>query len=487
MTHLINNHWLTGNGQTFDSVNPANNHLLWQGKGADAQQVDNAIIAAREAFPAWALMSYAERLTMIKAFQTQLRDKAELIAIAIAQETGKPLWETRTEAGAMVGKIDLSAKAYEERTGVVSKPAPAGTQAWLRHRPHGVVAVFGPYNFPGHLPNGHIVPALLAGNTVVFKPSEQTPMVAEITVKCWLDAGLPAGVLNLLQGARETGIALANHSGIDGLFFTGSSSTGMLLHKQYAGNPDKILALEMGGNNPLIVSQVADPRAAVHEIIQSAYISAGQRCTCARRLYVPIGAQGDQLVNMLISAIEKIRVGLYDDEPAPFMGSVISFAAAQKLLKAQQDLIEKGAIPLVTMSLLAKNTGLLSPALIDVTHATDLPDEEHFGPLLKLVRYENFDHAINMANNTSFGLSAGLLSDSREEYDYFLPRIRAGIVNWNKQITGASGASPFGGVGASGNHRASAFYAADYCAYPVASIEASELTMPAQLSPGLDL
>lgn len=487
MTHLINNQWLAGFGPAFDSVNPANNDILWQGHAANAQQVDDAVIAARSAFPDWSLTSYQERLTKIKAFQTQLHAKAEQIALAIAQETGKPLWETRTEATAMAGKIDLSAKAYEERTGLVSKPAPAGTQAWLRHRPHGVVAVFGPYNFPGHLPNGHIVPALLAGNTVVFKPSEQTPWVAEITLQCWLDAGLPKGVINLVQGARETGIALANHTGIDGLFFTGSSSTGKLLHQQYAGRPEKILALEMGGNNPLIVSQVADPRAAVHEIIQSAYISAGQRCTCARRLYVPQGAAGDLLVEMLITAIGKIRVGLYNADPAPFMGSVISFAAAQALLKAQQGLIDKGATALVSMTLLAAGTGLLSPALIDVTKAKDLADEEYFGPLLTLVRYQTLDQAIEMANHTSFGLSAGLLSDSRAEYDYFLPRIRAGIVNWNKQITGASGAAPFGGVGASGNHRASAFYAADYCAYPVASIEADALTMPAQLSPGLDL
>jgi succinylglutamic semialdehyde dehydrogenase len=487
MTHLINNQWLAGNGPAFDSVNPATNDILWQGQGADRSQVEAAIKAARAAFPAWSSSSYEDRLAMVKAFQTQLKQRAEEIAIAIAQETGKPLWETRTEAGAMAGKIDLSAKAYEERTGVVSKPAPAGTQAWLRHRPHGVVAVFGPYNFPGHLPNGHIVPALLAGNTVVFKPSEQTPMVAQITLECWLEAGLPAGVINLVQGARETGIALANHSGIDGLFFTGSSSTGMLLHKQYAGRPDKILALEMGGNNPLIVSQVEDTRAAVHEIIQSAFISAGQRCTCARRLYVPKGAAGDALIDTLVTAIGKIRVGFYDAEPAPFMGSVISSTAAQQLLAAQQGLIIQGSKSLVTMALLAENTGLLSPGLIDASDATDLPDEEYFGPLLTLVRYEGFDQAIDMANNTSFGLSAGLLSDSRDEYDYFLPRIRAGIVNWNKQITGASGASPFGGIGASGNHRASAFYAADYCAYPVSSIEADALTMPAQLSPGLDL
>ena len=487
MTHLINNQWLMGHGPSFDSVNPANNDILWQGQGADAKQVDDAIKSARAAFIPWSLTDYQDRLAMVKRFQIQLQAQAEPMALAIAQETGKPLWETRTEAAAMAGKIVLSAKAYEERTGVVSKPAPAGTQAWLRHRPHGVVAVFGPYNFPGHLPNGHIVPALLAGNTVVFKPSEQTPLVAQLTLQCWLDAGLPQGVINLVQGAKETGVALANHHGIDGLFFTGSSSTGMLLHQQYGGRPDKILALEMGGNNPLIVSQVDNQRAAVHEIIQSAYISAGQRCTCARRLYIPTGSKGDALVDKLVSAVRKIRVGLYDAEPAPFMGSVISYGAAQQLLAAQQFMIDQGATALVKMESLAPGTGLLSPALIEVTNAKNLPDQEYFGPLLTLVRYQNLDQAIAMANDTSFGLSAGLLSDSREDYDYFLPRIRAGIVNWNKQITGASGASPFGGVGASGNHRASAFYAADYCAYPVASIEAEALVIPTQLSPGLDL
>lgn len=487
MTHLINNQWLIGHGPTFTSINPANNDILWQGQSADTKQVDDAINSARAAFVPWSLTGYQDRLAMVKRFQAQLQAQAEPIALAIAQETGKPLWETRTEAAAMAGKIDLSAKAYEERTGVVSKPAPAGTQAWLRHRPHGVVAVFGPYNFPGHLPNGHIVPALLAGNTVVFKPSEQTPMVAQLTLQCWLDAGLPQGVINLVQGAKETGIALANHHGIDGLFFTGSSSTGMLLHQQYAGHPDKILALEMGGNNPLIVSQVSNQRAAVHEIIQSAYISAGQRCTCARRLYIPTGSKGDALVDKLVSAVSKIRVGLYDAEPAPFMGSVISHVAAQQLLVAQQFLLDQGATALVKMELLVPDTGLLSPALIEVTNAKDLPDQEYFGPLLTLFRYQNLDQAIAMANDTNFGLSAGLLSDSREDYEYFLPRIRAGIVNWNKQITGASGASPFGGVGASGNHRASAFYAADYCAYPVASVEAEALVIPTQLSPGLDL
>jgi succinylglutamic semialdehyde dehydrogenase len=484
---MINNRWCEGLGAPFTSHDAAKLNVIWRGNAAIAAQVDSAVAAARTAFVDWSLTPYAERLSAVQRFQQQLREHQQALTLAIAQEAGKPLWEAKTEAAAMVGKIDLSATAYEERTGAVAKPAPAGSEAWLRHRPHGVVAVFGPYNFPGHLPNGHIVPALLAGNTVVFKPSELTPMVAELTIKCWLAAGLPAGVINLVQGAKETGIALANHQDIDGLFFTGSSQTGNLLHQQYAGRPDKILALEMGGNNPLVVGEVADSRAAIHEIIQSAYISAGQRCTCARRLYLPANAQGDALLADLSIAVSKIRVGAYDAEPQPFMGAVISPQAAQGLLKAQAELIALGAKPLVAMRLLEADSALVTPGLLDVSSVENIPDEEYFGPLLCIDRYTDMDDAIAKANNTRFGLSAGLLDDKRDTYEYFLPRVRAGIINWNKQITGASGASPFGGVGASGNHRASAFYAADYCAYPVASVEADSLQAPASLSPGLDL
>ncbi|SIQ81930.1 succinylglutamic semialdehyde dehydrogenase [Shewanella morhuae] len=486
MTHYIQGQWHTGNGHAVTSINPATAQTIWKGKTATAEQVNAAVDAARSAQFDWFMLGFDARLTIVEAYRSQLEaNKAEL-AETIAQETGKPQWETATEVGAMIGKIALSAAAYNKRTGTEANDTPAG-RAVIRHKPHGVVAVFGPYNFPGHLPNGHIVPALLAGNTVIFKPSELTPKVAELMVSLWDKAGLPAGVLNLVQGEVDTGKALASHPQIDGLFFTGSSRTGHLLHQQYSGHPGKILALEMGGNNPLIIKDVQDIKAAVHDILQSAYISSGQRCTCARRLYVEQGEQGDALIAMLINAVKQIKVGPWNAQPQPFMGSMISEAAAKGMVAAQTNLLNLGGVSLVELTHLEAGTGLVSPGLIDVTAIDVLPDEEYFGPLLQLVRYNDFDQAIKLANQTRYGLSAGLLADSREDYDYFLARIRAGIVNWNKQITGASGAAPFGGIGASGNHRASAFYAADYCAYPVASVEADAVSLPATLSPGLSL
>ncbi|WP_169862512.1 MULTISPECIES: succinylglutamate-semialdehyde dehydrogenase [Pseudomonas] len=478
--------WQNGQGEAFESLNPVTQQVLWSGQGADASQVDAAVNAARQAFAGWAKRSFDARLTVLEAFAASLKANADALARCIGEETGKPLWESATEVTSMINKVAISVQSYRERTGEKSGPLGDAT-AVLRHKPHGVVAVFGPYNFPGHLPNGHIVPALLAGNCVVFKPSELTPKVAELTVKCWIEAGLPAGVLNLLQGARDTGIALAAHAGIDGLFFTGSSRTGNALHQQFAGRPDKILALEMGGNNPLVVDQVADVEAAVYTIIQSAFISAGQRCTCARRLLVPEGAWGDSLLTRLVEVSQRIEVGAFDQQPAPFMGSVISLQAAQALMDAQEVLLGSGAVALLEMSQPDSNAALLTPGIIDVTEVSERSDEELFGPLLQVIRYADFDAAIAQANNTAFGLAAGLLSDSEARYQQFWLESRAGIVNWNKQLTGAASSAPFGGIGASGNHRASAYYAADYCAYPVASLETPTLALPTALTPGVRL
>lgn len=483
---FIGGTWVDGRGPEFASHDPATGERLWAGNAAGTEDVDAAMTAARRALLSWSALSFPEREAIVRRFASELEQAREPLARTIASETGKPLWDARGEVTAMVNKIELSVRAWHTRTGT-SETAMAGATSVVRHKPHGVVAVFGPYNFPGHLPNGHIVPALLAGNCVLFKPSELTPLVAQDTVRLWQRAGLPEGVLALLQGERATGAAIARHAQLDGLFFTGSAQVGHLLHRQFAESPERILALEMGGNNPLIVGTVADRRAAIHDILQSAFLSSGQRCTCARRLFVPRGADGDALLEPLCAATRALRVGAWTDAPEPFMGPLISPRAADGLLAAQQRLRDRGAVSLCEMQRLPRGPAFLSPGLLDVTSVDELPDEEHFGPLLSVFRYESLDDAIEQANRTRYGLAAGLLSDRREEYDRFYRAIRAGIVNWNRQTTGASSAAPFGGVGASGNHRPSAFYAADYCAYPVASFEAPRSVLPEKLPPGMTL
>jgi succinylglutamic semialdehyde dehydrogenase len=394
------------------------------------------------------------------------------------------LWEAHTEVATMANKIDISVQAHAARTGESATKVADGN-AVLRHRPHGVFAVYGPYNFPGHLPNGHIVPALIAGNTLLFKPSEYAPRTAVRTVQLWAQAGLPKGVLNLVNGGRDTGIALGQQALIDGVLFTGSSQTGAALHKQFGGQPGKMLALEMGGNNPLVVWGVEDIDAAVHHTVMSAFISAGQRCTCARRLVIEEGAAGDAFLARLVAVAAQLQVGPSNAEPQPFMGPVVSSAVAARLVQAQADMVEKGGKLLLAMRQLDPNTGFVTAGIVDTTDAQGIPDEEWFGPLLQVIRVASFDEALRVANATQYGLAASLLSPSEDLWQRFAVRARAGIVNWNRPTTGAASSAPFGGVGKSGNHRPSAYYAADYCAYPVASIENPVLDMPAKLSPGL--
>jgi succinylglutamic semialdehyde dehydrogenase len=398
---------------------------------------------------------------------------AEGFAELIARETGKPLWDCRGEAASTAGKVAISVAAQAQRAGETLREADGITQA-IRHRPHGVLAVLGPYNFPAHLPNGQIVPALLAGNTVVFKPSELTPAVAERMAALWRQAGLPQGVLNVVQGGGDIGRALAGHPGIDGLLFTGSAGTGAALARQFAETPHRILALEMGGNAPLVLWDAEDLDAAAALIVQSAYLSSGQRCTCARRLIVAEHL-AEAVLQRVTGLIDRLIVGEPFDTPQPFMGPVIDGRAADGLSAAFADLQRRGGRVLRPLTRLHAELPFLAPGLIDVTDADSPPDEERFGPLLQVIRVGDFDQALRVANATRFGLSAGLIADDPALWDRFFTGVRAGVVNWNRPTNGASSLAPFGGVGASGNHRPGAFYMGDACAYPVASLETPKI------------
>ena len=483
-SNFINGAWLAGSGVDLFTVDPASGRQTWASRESSAADVEQACRAARAAFEGWALTPLAERIAICLRFRDLLKENAEALARLISEEVGKPLWESRTEVATMAGKVVISIQSYSARTGETSGKVADGA-AVLRHRPHGVFGVFGPYNFPGHLPNGHIVPALIAGNTVVFKPSEYAPRTAMQTVQLWQQAGVPAGVINLVNGGRDTGVALGQNPILDGVLFTGSCQAGIGLHRQFGGQPGKMLALEMGGNNALVVWDVADIDAAVHHAIFSAFVSAGQRCTCARRLVLQDTPAGLAFIARLVDVAGNITIGAADAAPPPFMGPLVSKAVAGRLLQAQADLLARGGKSLLPMRHLVPDTGFVSAGIVDVTGATGIPDEEWFGPLLQVIRVADFDAALSVANATEFGLAASLLSDDAALWKKFSVRVRAGIVNWNRPTTGAASTAPFGGIGKSGNHRPSAYYAADYCAYPVASIENSVLEMPATLSPGL--
>jgi succinylglutamic semialdehyde dehydrogenase len=450
------------------SFEPATGAELWRGAVGD---VDAEVAAARGGWATWAARPLTYRIETLRRFANVVRARQDAFADVIARETGKPLWEARTEVDTVIAKVDISVSAYADRTAQRRLDAPMGSRMALRHKPHGVLAVLGPYNFPAHLPNGHIVPALMAGNAVVFKPSEKTPASGAFLVDCYRAAGVPEDCIRLVIGGPDEGRALAGHDGIDGLLFTGSARTGIALNRAFADKPEKILALEMGGNNPIVVWDTPDLYTAAVIVIQSAFTTSGQRCTAARRLivdqtlYEPLMAQIDKLLGRLI-------VGAPHDDPAPFMGPVIDNDTADQLTESFLALLMRGGRPLRHLERPVADRPFLLPGIIDMTAASDRPDMELFGPILQVVRVATFDEAIAEANNTRYGLSAALVSQTPALYDRFWAGARAGIVNWNRPTNGASSGAPFGGIGWSGNHRPSAYYAADYCAYPVVSNEA---------------
>jgi len=464
---FIDGVWRTGAGSEATSVDPTTGEVIWRQATAGPADVASAVAAARKAFPAWADLPREERIAVLRRYKDVLVARTATFAEALSRETGKALWETKAELGSMAGKVEASIKAYDERTGEHASDMAFG-RAVLRHRPHGVMAVLGPFNFPGHLPNGHIVPALLAGDTVVFKPSEETPLAGQLLVEALEAAGVPPGVVNLVQGGREVGQALIDQE-IDGLLFTGSAAAGAFFRRHFADRPDVILALELGGNNPLVVWDAGDAEAVAALVVQSAYITTGQRCSCARRLIVSDDATGRAVIDAVAALSERLAVGPWNGREEPFMGPLISDRAAAMALAGAKAMPGQTVRPMTAVEGLSG--AFVSPGLVDVTGQT-VPDEELFAPLLQVRRVGSFDEAIAAANATRYGLSAGLVSNETGRWDHFLKRIRAGVVNWNRPTTGAAGIMPFGGLGNSGNHRPSAYYAADYCAYPVASFEA---------------
>ena len=457
--------------QKLKSHEPATGKLLWEG---EITAVDIEVERACSAWIAWATHPVAYRVEAMRRFGNAVRAREDAFADLIARESGKPLWEARGEVASVVGRIDLAVSAYSERTGQRRLDGAMGVRQNVRHKPHGVLAVIGPYNFPADVPAGQIIPALIAGNAVLFKPSEKTPATGSMLVGLFHEAGIPADLLRLVVGGAETGDALVRHPNVDGVLFTGSARTGIAINRLLAATPGKIVALEMGGNNPIVLWDTGDLVSAATIIVQSAFSSAGQRCTAARRLIVR-----ESLARPILAELRKIIARLIIDhphaEPAPFMGPVIDTDAADRLTEGFLKLTSMGGRPLVHMKRPHGALPFVTPAVIDMTPVAQRPDVELFGPLLQVVHVEDFDSAIREANATRYGLSASLIGGTPEQFGQFWTSVRAGIINWNGTTFGMGGGAPFGGVGISGNHRPAGWYAADFCAYPVISAETEQV------------
>ena len=464
---FIDGDWIEGQGERLVSISPIDGQSVWEGNEASAEQVDHAFAAASKALDRWAGLALDERVKIFETFAELVREEKDVLGDAICREVGKPLKESIGEAGAVASKLDLTLQALQSRRGEEThKLGPRIGR--IDYRPLGVVSVFGPFNFPMHIANGQILPALLCGNTVVFKPSELTPWCAEKMVQLWERAGLPPGVLNLVQGGIGPGQSILHQEELRGLFFTGSRNTGVKLRETLAPRLDVLLALELGGNNPLVIHEPESIEQAVETTIQSAFISSGQRCTCVRRLIVT--EPSEAFLESLAQRTRELRVGNPLTEDV-MMGPLVHEKSAAEALAEQDRLLSSGASSIVPCERHAKGGAYLSPGLIDVTDCDGVTDEELFGPLLQVTRVANLEEAIQVAGDTQFGLSAGIVCQRREDFEQFKSAISAGLINWNLPTTGASGRLPFGGLGHSGNHRPAGFFTVDFCNQAVAELE----------------
>ena len=449
------------------SIAPATGEELWRGMPGDVEEL---VERARRAWPSWAAQSLANRIELVRRTANELRKEADSLASLVAQETGQPLWAARGEVDAVLERVELAVRAYAERTAQRRLDnALQGTSA-LRHKPHGVAVVIGPASSPLAIPAGQLIPALIAGNAVILKPSEKVPAAAEILVQCFHRAGVSANVVQFCPGGPDTGMELALHEGVDAVLFTGSTHNGVALARKLAASPHKQLALAMGGNNPIVAWDTPKLTDAAALIVQSAFGWAGQSCTNARRLIVR-----DSLFDPLLAEVKRLAdrliVGAPFDDPAPFMGPVIDNATAEGLTESFVYLLSNGGRPIKHMVRTVPGKPFLSPAIIETTGMAERPDVELLGPLLQVVRVSTLDEAITEANATQYGLVSTLIGGSPQDYNRFWANVRTGLVNWNRPTTAASAGAPFGGIGLSGNHRPGGLYAADFCAYPVASAE----------------
>ncbi len=493
-SHLIGGVWSPINGADIVSNNPAHPaRVVWSGASRSGD-VHAAVHAARAALPAWSRWPMERRADALRRFAELARASKDRVADLICEETGKAMWESQAEAGLISGKVDITleegVRSGRHRVETFEFPMGGAKIARCHFRPHGVMAVVGPYNFPAHLPNGHIVPALLTGNTVVFKPSDKAPAVGQLLVEL-LDEALrasdaPAGVVNLVQGKADTASALVNHDGIDGILFTGSWPVGRRIMEANLDRPGRIVALEMGGNNPAVVMPDADLYQGVVEVVRCAFNTTGQRCTSTRRLIVH-EAVADRVIPAVVKAASSLVIGdPRSDEPV-FMGPIISEEARAAVFAAERRFAERGGRVILESTAVPGLEGwYLTPSIVMVDRfAMDADDagcdEEVFGPMLRITVVKSLDEAIEQANATRYGLAASIFTADAAAQERFLAEARAGCININCGTAGASSKLPFGGLGFSGNHRPAGAFSLDYCAYPVATmIEGSDASTLAQ-------
>ncbi|MDE0119508.1 MAG: aldehyde dehydrogenase family protein [Bdellovibrionales bacterium] len=432
--------------------------------------VEPALEAASRAYPSWSSLNQEERNGYLKKLALIYQEKSEEMAVLISREVGKPLWESQMEVRALSQKIDITLREslpLVQDTSLSSLKS--GAKGKIAYKSRGVFLVLGPFNFPLHLPNGHIISALATGNTVIFKASDKSPASAEKWAECFHLAGFPKGVFNLIQGGADIAQSLIGSPLLDGVLFTGSYGVGKNIQKQMEDQAQKILALEMGGKNSSLVWKDADVKTAVYEVLKGAYLTSGQRCSACSRLILHKEIK-EEFLSCFIPLSKKLSIGHWRDNP--FMGPVIDEKATESFEAVKKEVEEEQATWLMLGERLSHLNGYyVSPSLVEprkYLSPSFYQNEELFLPFLVLYVVEEEEEAISLINQSAYGLCLSVFSQEEAFAKRVFQKSRIGVFHWNLGTNGASSRLPFGGLGKSGNDRPAGLFSVYTCTTPVA-------------------
>ena len=462
--------------ETITKYCPADlSQKLWEA-AVHYDHIEAVVVSAQKGFETWRKLTFDERITYLKKYQEIVRSKKDDIAMALALEVGKPLWEAKTEAAALDSKVSVTiTDSYERIKQETLKDVMPKIDGHVIYRPLGPSFIIGPFNFPCHLANGQILAALLAGNSIIFKPSEKTIYSAQLMMECFHEAGFPEGVINFINGTGYTASKLTSDKRIKGVFFTGSKGVGLKILENTHKDLNKLVALELGGKNSTIIHHDTNISHALPELLRACFLTTGQRCTSTSMILVHKKIE-QEFINQFKAVTERIRVGHPTSKPDPFMGPLIDEHAEKLYFDFCNFGKEEGA------------EEILAPRKLDVSfkghyvspsiHYAKKPDlngkfiqEEIFGPNCFFIPYEDIEEAIHIANCTQYGLAASVYTRSPEIYQLCLRDIEAGLLNLNRSTVGATARLPFGGLKNSGNHHPAAVSMIDHCVGTVASLE----------------
>lgn len=456
--NYINGEWRDAvSGDTFESRNPARtSDVIGRFPVSGEEDVAAAVQGAKEAFKSWRLMPAPKRGEILKQVGDLLTERKSELARAMTREMGKPFFETK---GDVQEAIDTAYYAMTMGRQLFGHTVPSEMDDKFNmtiRRPIGVCGLISAWNFPVAVPTWKMFPAILSGNTVVFKPSEDAPHSGMLLVKVLEDAGIPPGVVNLIQGAGETGAALVNNPDVAAISFTGSSETGSTIASRAAARHARI-SLEMGGKNPAIVMEDADIDLAMEGMIWGAYGTTGQRCTATSRLIVHEDVH-DEIVDRIIKKASTLTLGYGNDDDTE-MGPLINQKALDKV-SSYMDVAREDGATIAMGGERATGSGLddghfFQPTLLtNVTRDMRVAREEIFGPVLSVIKVKSFDEAISVANDIEYGLSSAVYTNDVARAFKAMRDIDAGITYINGPTIGAEAHMSFGGVKATGNgHR----------------------------------